>query len=97
MVRRPPRSTLTDSLLPYTTLFRSRQRRVLDHVLLRQRDAERGFVHEAFAASLRLGHLVRLGRFAIGRLVVEPQLGEAVIDRLALAIDRKSTRLNSSH
>src|SRR3546814_9418592 len=23
MIRRPPRSTLTDSLLPYTTLFRS--------------------------------------------------------------------------
>src|SRR3546814_13124440 len=24
MIRRPPRSTLTDTLLPYTTLFRSR-------------------------------------------------------------------------
>src|SRR3546814_3012401 len=26
MIRRPPRSTRTDTLLPYTTLFRSRQR-----------------------------------------------------------------------
>src|SRR3546814_14800012 len=26
MVRRPPRSTRTDTLFPYTTLFRSRQR-----------------------------------------------------------------------
>src|SRR3546814_7630501 len=27
MIRRPPRSTRTDPLFPYTTLFRSRQRR----------------------------------------------------------------------
>src|SRR3546814_2032402 len=27
MIRRPPRSTRTDTLLPYTTLFRSRARR----------------------------------------------------------------------
>src|SRR3546814_4539097 len=26
MIRRPPRSTLTDTLFPYTTLFRSRRR-----------------------------------------------------------------------
>src|SRR3546814_7087672 len=30
MIRRPPRSTRTDTLFPYTTLFRSR---VLEHVL----------------------------------------------------------------
>src|SRR3546814_6725407 len=28
MIRRPPRSTRTDTLFPYTTLFRSRQRRI---------------------------------------------------------------------
>src|SRR3546814_4276135 len=28
MIRRPPRSTRTDTLLPYTTLFRSRQLRI---------------------------------------------------------------------
>src|SRR3546814_776884 len=27
MIRRPPKSTLTDTLFPYTTLFRSQQRR----------------------------------------------------------------------
>src|SRR3546814_3312422 len=27
MIRRPPRSTRTDTLFPYTTLFRSRERR----------------------------------------------------------------------
>src|SRR3546814_2900288 len=34
MIRRPPRSTRTDTLFPYTTLFRSRRRRA-------QRDAAR--------------------------------------------------------
>src|SRR3546814_8437274 len=29
MIRRPPRSTRTDTLFPYTTLFRSREIRVL--------------------------------------------------------------------
>src|SRR3546814_2201130 len=30
MIRRPPRSTRTDTLFPYTTLFRSYMRHVLD-------------------------------------------------------------------
>src|SRR3546814_8209150 len=29
MIRRPPRSTRTDTLFPYTTLFRSRSRRTV--------------------------------------------------------------------
>src|SRR3546814_9923124 len=34
MLRRPPRSTRTDTLFPYTTLFRSRSYRRLDRSLL---------------------------------------------------------------
>src|SRR3546814_2881281 len=34
MIRRPPRSTRTDTLFPYTTLFRSRVRHAADPVLL---------------------------------------------------------------
>src|SRR3546814_7461314 len=30
MIRRPPRSTRTDTLFPYTTLFRSRETELLD-------------------------------------------------------------------
>src|SRR3546814_3591778 len=37
MIRRPPRSTRTDTLFPYTTLFRS----------LRQRQREHGDIQEA--------------------------------------------------
>src|SRR3546814_7160283 len=32
MIRRPPRSTRTDTLFPYTTLFRSAQRRLPHHL-----------------------------------------------------------------
>src|SRR3546814_6900513 len=33
MIRRPPRSTRTDTLFPYTTLFRSRRAVGRDHVV----------------------------------------------------------------
>src|SRR3546814_16903168 len=38
MIRRPPRSTLTDTLFPYTTLFRSAHLDVLDPDAAAQRD-----------------------------------------------------------
>src|SRR3546814_9077412 len=37
MIRRPPRSTRTDTLFPYTTLFRSRRRRRHDRPCRRHR------------------------------------------------------------
>src|SRR3546814_20375119 len=40
MIRRPPRSTRTDTLFPYTTLFRSGRRELLAH-LRRTRARER--------------------------------------------------------
>src|SRR3546814_14702660 len=40
MRRRPPRSTRTDTLFPYTTLFRSLRRRVDQHVQHDRRAAE---------------------------------------------------------
>src|SRR3546814_2099946 len=48
MIRRPPRSTRTDTLFPYTTLFRShrfgRGRRLVEHRGVRHRHA--GQVHD---------------------------------------------------
>src|SRR3546814_14281535 len=35
MIRRPPRSTRTDTLFPYTTLFRSRDRKRRDQMEMR--------------------------------------------------------------
>src|SRR3546814_20172946 len=58
MIRRPPRSTRTDTLFPYTTLFRSRQRlaphqRLAADALLQHRVADR--VQRAEAQVLQLG------------------------------------------
>src|SRR3546814_20432433 len=85
MSRRPPRSTLTDALLPYTTLFRS--------LLERQDDVEADTLTTDFvrAAARRLHdsrptsvhHDVAAFRTALAGLRRD--------------LDRKSTRLNSSH
>src|SRR3546814_2889401 len=42
MIRRPPRSTRTDTLFPYTTLFRSFDGRVADGLRGRQKAPDRG-------------------------------------------------------
>src|SRR3546814_10700242 len=49
MIRRPPRSTRTDTLFPYTTLFRS----------TRPAPRSRQDIRAAFAGALRLWHLSR--------------------------------------
>src|SRR2546430_12650440 len=84
MIRRPPRSTL----FPYTTLFRSRFRERFDapmavlHSALT--DHERLLAwREAFSGRAHIVLGTRSGVYA-----PVPQLG---------LIDRKSTRLNSSH
>src|SRR3546814_6768273 len=38
MIRRPPRSTRTDTLFPYTTLFRSVRSYIVDNALMWMRD-----------------------------------------------------------
>src|SRR3546814_8361992 len=42
MIRRPPRSTRTDTLFPYTTLFRSREAAEVNRGRRIQRNVERG-------------------------------------------------------
>src|SRR3546814_7801540 len=60
MIRRPPRSTRTDTLFPYTTLFRSRYHRCFGLMGLKQHMAG------LFAAPRPPGHLLDLleGSFA---------------------------------
>src|SRR3546814_15525042 len=72
IIRRPPRSTRTDTLFPYTTLFRSAERtswRFMPHPV---RELSRPALDE--------------------RLSVHP-----FPHATSFCIDRKSTRLNSSH
>src|SRR3546814_7078579 len=112
-IRRPPRSTRTDTLFPYTTLFRSRARAgVMDGHRIRR----------------ILDHIARTGRARVVDLDHPPRVADAdrLDDRVLAAFaqlpaalfepvehrqrrrlrrhrgcsarkDRKSTRLNSIH
>src|SRR3546814_9151040 len=53
MIRRPPRSTRTDTLFPYTTLFRSRSRRTHRRRHRRRSAASRGRPPPAFRSRSR--------------------------------------------
>src|SRR3546814_6207290 len=116
MIRRPPRSTRTDTLFPYTTLFRSlpdptkedarnyvashpdlfRQRKLFAVEQLRMdHPADKAFLKklkplktlgEVQALAAREGIKYHRGKGTLDAMQAPPEL-----------VDRKSTRLNSSH
>src|SRR3546814_13273023 len=99
MIRRPPRSTRTDTLFPYTTLFRSWQpslwaSQALDGIA-GQCPVNAGSSHPK---SLRdFGGTHSLG-FELAYLRGVDTRFASLIAALGLGFgDRKSTRLNSSH
>src|SRR3546814_4241529 len=101
MIRRPPRSTRTDTLFPYTTLFRSQ--RIAGGRPMDAREVDVGVgphVHLHLARTVWLHDVEideRVGR-ARGRIALVVDLGARRADRRAADnADRKSTRLNSSH
>src|SRR3546814_16416976 len=107
MIRRPPRATRTDTLFPYTTLFRSDDDG--DHVHDRavgQFEKVQENRHKPEAVAIAAGDARFLGGEVEQRqdgaaLLVEIGLTPARLDALAHLVvaggDRKSTRLNSSH
>src|SRR3546814_3939706 len=127
MIRRPPRSTRTDTLFPYTTLFRSLGDHVqrvasLDLVLGllllalavggdHGAGALAGVLHDQGLANLELVaaqlvpalqvfglNLVGPGDLAQGIAAFDPVGALGALDGTASGcLDRKSTRLNSSH
>src|SRR3546814_11866823 len=94
MTRRPPRSTRTDTLFPYTTLFRSRFRKEDMVEVARQQfrgppsQGQRRFMDEAAEHDVRHARELPGHRRPDMRMVVAVAGGPP---------DRKSTRLNSSH
>src|SRR3546814_19263255 len=86
MIRRPPISTRTDTLFPYTTLFRSAGFRpdIDDRIA----DAGCGRVKDLVLFGDADGHRIDQDIAVIGGVE---------IDLAADRGDRKSTRLNSSH
>src|SRR3546814_14253657 len=90
MIRRPPRSTRTDTLFPYTTLFRSViDKACLDPVPTLGLGVARQIIGEGDGHHLQFGK--RPGLHLAQGLVKHAR---AEKER---RIDRKSTRLNSSH
>src|SRR3546814_18664989 len=104
MIRRPPRSTRTDTLFPYTTLFRSALPGAGG-------EAEYLDLHTAALEGARqdVGADRRDGdRTAAHRAGIVDQQGDDGVPELGVLLhlvgqreqrcrDRKSTRLNSSH
>src|SRR3712207_7591073 len=82
MIRRPPRSTL----FPYTTLFRSDER------LVGRADVRRAAVGRRAHDPAQRVHGLEQHRHVRGR-----HGGGPVPEVLERVLDRKSTRLNSSH
>src|SRR3546814_11906088 len=78
MLRRPPRSTLTDTLFPYTTLFRSEGE--LQSV---QVDEQRFVGDVVFAMRGIFAHVERIVETVI------PQLGNAVVGQLCIRQQRR--------
>src|SRR3546814_15775892 len=94
MIRRPPRSTRTDTLFPYTTLFRSpdgpeaaRMRGSAGTRWRRDVDAGPVFLHTLKGT--------RTGRCRPA--VYRPFPCGSGLHAALVVADRKSTRLNSSH
>src|SRR3546814_18916138 len=93
MIRRPPRSTRTDTLLPHTTLFRSIDaQRLVDQVETRA-DLE-VFRRIAFKGQRQAGDG---GRIDVDAADTETLRIERIDHEIVRWLDRKSTRLNSSH
>src|SRR3546814_9610615 len=103
MIRRPPRSTRTDTLFPYTTLFRSTEavyivERMVD-ILAQKLGMDKAEIRlknfipkERFPYHSALGLEYDSGDYdAALRMVMDS------VDYRALRADRKSTRMNCSH
>src|SRR3546814_3132014 len=86
MIRLPPRSTRTDTLFPYTTLFRSADRQLAGERL----ENVQVLSDERIARELRTHEDDR------HQLSVSDGHGDLRFPRTEVG-DRKSTRLNSSH
>src|SRR3546814_20466719 len=97
MIRRPPRSTRTDTLFPYTTLFRSVG---VERLLAFQRGAERAQAGAAVEdQQMRTATHLQAGGVAAIAHEFGARAGDAAADAPETheEVDRKSTRLNSSH
>src|SRR3546814_7595372 len=120
MIRRTPRSTRTDTLVPYTTLFRSNviyahevlgiatlqdlyQRAAPDVLLASTRDSEiirapkNGYPKYCLKMATGTGKTWVLQALLVWQVLNANRAPESERYTKNFLIDRKSTRLNSSH
>src|SRR3546814_10793648 len=107
MILRPPISTRTDTLFPYTTLFRSKDRAVQGReiIVVYRHDLAEPRLHHLGIFADRLAdrqedHPCLLQLLAKGgrdRNAVEHRVDRDLARALDPGEDRRSTRLNSSH
>src|SRR3546814_5329940 len=110
MIRPPPSSTRTDTLFPYTTLFRSPvpediggesvSRRIPQQAWRDELDARKDERRKTTGAAAR--NAARIVHVEVTRspMTMRPGMRNEKQKRvhfLIIPIDRKSTRLNSSH
>src|SRR3546814_1246017 len=104
MIRRPPRSTRTDTLFPYTTFFRSHFCAAAAGLRL----CVAGLIFLECAPKTILSNPDQIARHRIGGIAIarDDMAAKRVVEdgrslrrlvAMRLDIDRKSTRLNSSH
>src|SRR3546814_11397166 len=89
MIRRPPISTRTDTLFPYTTLFRS--------LRLAREVGVPTLAGTAAPTSLENAWAFMAGLGADAAVMVKAVAGGGGRGMRPVLTDRKSTRLNSSH
>src|SRR3546814_16314507 len=90
MLRRPPRSTRTDTLFPYTTRFRSFAALPANHILAHPATLTGSI--GAVGGKVSGGELLSDLGVTVDRIEIGQNAGMFSMTR-----DRKSTRLNSSH
>src|SRR3546814_6602630 len=97
MIRRPPRSTRTDTLFPYTTLFRSSNNSAKSRNLIESavNGGVRHFVFSSTAAVYGEPDQIPINEETPTR-PINPYGTSKLMTEWMLR-DRKSTRLNSSH
>src|SRR3546814_19667588 len=91
MIRRPPRSTRTDTLFPYTTLFRSDRNSLGDRMaaLSAGTDDAVGWTNNLPEVLARVAGLLRRSRIAAGQLGE----GELRIDLIDRRVERAARRI----
>src|SRR3546814_11385875 len=100
MIRRPPRSTRTDTLFPYTTLFRSVQIESAPSLVAYAAPMVSEITGSAAGGNISVraasgGQIVALGQVYAD--ASGGSLSSGLPSALQSSRDRKSTRLNSSH